>query len=184
MFQTKWKNPVLQNLRTYRSWESLRRRCLNANDPEYPNYGARGIFVCERWLNDFDAFVEDMGPRPEGTSIERIDVNGNYDKQNCVWATPKQQGRNRRNNVFIEIEGERKTAAEWAEISGVPKNTLHWRLKKGVRGKEILRITEKPKPKEHGTFRMYVHGRCRCVECTRANRDYHRNRRNSLGYDL
>jgi hypothetical protein len=80
--------------RTYRSWRSMKNRCTNPNTPNYNSYGGRGITVCERWLNSFENFLADMGERPEGTSIDRIDVNGNYEQSNCRWATPKEQSNN------------------------------------------------------------------------------------------
>lgn len=94
--QFKYKRVVNgQRTPTYYSWCSMKSRCLREADPDYHIYGGRGITICDRWVNSFDNFVDDMGFRPEGTTIDRINPDGNYEPGNCRWATPKQQTDNR-----------------------------------------------------------------------------------------
>jgi hypothetical protein len=108
----------------YRVWQGMRTRCSASGRPGFKNYGGRGITVCKRW-QDFQAFREDMGAgwRP-GLTIERIDNNGHYEPGNCRWATRKEQGRNRRDNVILDSPWGRVTLMEAAERSGIPYGTL------------------------------------------------------------
>jgi hypothetical protein len=116
--------------KTYRSWQKMKDRCNNCNNTEYNNYGGRGIKVCDRWVNSFENFLEDMGIRPTGKSLDRYpNLNGNYEPNNCRWASNKEQSRNRRGNLYLEFGGETKLAIEWAEIMGVDRNTVIYRNK-------------------------------------------------------
>lgn len=85
--------------RTYRSWRSMKTRCTNPTHISYKNYGSRGITICTRWLRSFECFLADLGERPPGTSLDRIDVNGNYEPGNCKWSTPGEQSRNTRRSI-------------------------------------------------------------------------------------
>lgn len=111
----------------YNIWQHIHQRCENPKDAAYENYGGRGIKVCERW-NSFENFVADMGIRPTGYSIDRINNDGNYEPSNCRWATTKQQLNNRRNNRVLELNGERKTVAEWADQLGVKYDLIRNRV--------------------------------------------------------
>lgn len=97
----------------YHVWWAIKTRCYNPKDKSYKDYGGRGITMCDRWLNSLEAFEEDMGNRPVGTSIDRIDPNGNYEPSNCRWATPLQQTLNRRNVKGYQKIKEGVFDADW-----------------------------------------------------------------------
>lgn len=123
----------------YISWAAMKARCLNAKNREYHRYGGRGIQVCERWLHSFDNFLADMGQKPTTKhSLDRINVDGNYEPRNCRWATPKEQARNTRSNRILEICGSKKTLAEWVEISGLRAFTILYRIEAGWPTERIL----------------------------------------------
>lgn len=99
-------------------------RCYNPNNHAYSDYGGRGIVVDESW-HTFENFYTDMGVAPEGLSLDRINNNKGYSKENCRWATPKEQGNNKRFNVIIEYEGRVQNITQWAEELGVPRTRLY-----------------------------------------------------------
>lgn len=97
---------------------------------QFARYGGRGILVCPQW-NTFWAFLRDMGERPEGMTLDRIDNDGPYSPENCRWATPQQQARNRRDNVLIELGGRMVTVSEAVVLTGTPRETLEYRMRIG-----------------------------------------------------
>ena len=123
--------------KTYQAWCDMKQRCYNPRNHAYKWYGARGIRVCEKWLT-FKGFFKDMGSKPSGLQLERIDNNGNYESSNCKWATLLEQKNNTRTNRHIEIEGITKTAAQWAAAFKIDKDTFLSRLKRGLSPKEAL----------------------------------------------
>lgn len=112
---------------TYASWYAMKQRCTNPKSSKWPEYGGRGIKICGRWLNSFDNFLADMGARPADTTLDRREVNGDYEPNNCRWATATEQSRNRR-GFLIEFNGERHCLAEWAEIVGIKADILSKRI--------------------------------------------------------
>lgn len=119
-----------KNTRLYRIWRCMKQRCYNKNFPYFQDYGGRGITVCSEWYNDFMAFYDwAMKNGYDNTlTIDRIDVNGNYEPNNCRWATAKQQARNRRNNINFTYNGETHCLKQWCEILGLNYNTVGTRF--------------------------------------------------------
>jgi len=116
----------------YRAWKGLVQRCTNPDHPAYGDYGGRGIAVCERWLDDVEAFIEDMGPRPSPRhELDRIDNDGPYSPENCRWTTVQRNARNRRSNRRITYRGETRTLAGWCELLGLPSDSVRKRLEAG-----------------------------------------------------
>jgi len=117
---------------TFKSWDSMLSRCYSKQNKNYAHYGARGIGVCDCWNpsagGSFANFLEDMGERVRGQSIERIDCNGNYEPDNCKWATSKEQASNKRNSRKITFNGKTQSIMEWAEETGIPYSTLAKRI--------------------------------------------------------
>jgi hypothetical protein len=134
----------------YSSWVSMKNRCYNKNTNNYSLYGGRGIAVCDRWLNSFENFLEDMGNRPSKKhSLDRINVNGNYEPSNCRWATKYEQLRNQRTNVHLCVDGVVKIVADWAKVSGTSFSTIHSRIKRGFTDKECVYGKKNKKNEQH-----------------------------------
>lgn len=111
----------------YALWTGLIQRCENENCAKYENYGKRGITVCERWRNSFEAFAEDMGEKPEGCTLDRIDNDGPYSPENCRWADRETQGANKRNTVLLEHDGQSLTIQQWSKVCGISSAVIRRR---------------------------------------------------------
>lgn len=116
----------------FRCWNHMLSRCFNPNVENYKYYGGRGITVCERWRNSFEAFLSDMGPRPTlKHSIERNKTDGNYEPANCRWATKAEQSRNMRSNRMVEFQGKTMIFGDACALAGIARLTVFQRLKRG-----------------------------------------------------
>lgn len=133
---------VNRSSNVYRIWKGIRDRCNNPRSKDFANYGGRGIRVCERW-DSFSCFRDDMGPRPDGGTIERRENSGNYEPSNCVWATMHAQRRNKRTNVLIEFNGRSMCVTDWAIETGIPKTLIRHRMKAGWSIERILTVDPK-----------------------------------------
>lgn len=118
-----------KNLSIYNIWKSMIQRCENPHSRNFLYYGGRGIRVCRRWKT-FTNFLADMGKRPPRKSIDRIDNDGNYEPDNCRWATRKEQSNNRSTTRRLTLNGQTRTLKEWAVYIGIHSSSLWWRLTK------------------------------------------------------
>ena len=130
------------------TWYGLVSRCSDQNHPQWSDYGGRGITVCPEWVGDkgLSQFITDMAPKPEGTTIDRIDNDGSYSAANCRWATSFEQQSNTRQNIHITYDGRTMIASEWARHLGIRIDTLFFRLKSGRPLSEVL-TSMKPIPR-------------------------------------
>lgn len=127
----------------YRSWCHMKTRCYNSAIEAYPNYGGRGIKVCDRWRNSFTNFLADMGPKPSPKhSLDREDNHGNYEPGNCKWSTRAEQSNNRRNNQYITAFGQTKNIAQWSRDLDIDIRNISRRLQKGYPPEDCL--SQKP----------------------------------------
>ena len=128
---------------------NMKARCYRKTSKDYPNYGGREIKICDEWINSFQKFYDwsiKNGYSAELT-IDRIDVNGNYEPDNCRWATREEQENNKRNSVYYEIDGVKHTISEWADLYNMPKELVRTRVKRGM---DIKRALTYPKQKPFG----------------------------------
>lgn len=135
----------------YSIWKGMKRRCLNTKSKEYPYYGGRGIKVCERWL-DFRNFYTDMGERPEGMSLERVNNDGNYAPDNVIWASQEIQNQNQRNTIYIKNEyGEKERMKAWCKRKNIPYATIKARIRSGLSPQEAIEKPCSPRNKNKPT---------------------------------
>lgn len=122
---------------TYVVWMAMKARCDNPNRKDFANYGGRGIGYCEAWKS-FEAFRRDMGERPDGLTLDRINNNAGYSPENCRWVTMSRQHRNTRRTRMVTAFGETKSLADWADAKGIRQDTLARRLSRGLSAEEAL----------------------------------------------
>jgi len=157
----------------YSTWKSMRRRCNSPSSPSFKNYGGRGIAVCEKWNASFHAFVEDMGERPPGYSIERIDVNGDYEPSNCKWIPRNHQSRNTRRSRIFEFNGVPYALWDLTKASGLKPDTVKERIERGLALDEVIdreRIKKPPSPELiERAWRNSAHKRRQQTHCKRGH---------------
>lgn len=160
---------------TYLSWRAMLSRCYNKNHAAYGRYGGAGIKVCQRWL-EFSNFLNDMGQRPEGLTLERKDGSRGYTPENCLWATRKQQARNMRKNVFISHNGKTQCLTDWSIETGIGVTTLHYRLRHNQdvfnpdisHGKHQRKKTHCPQGHPYDENNTsWLNGHRKCKECNK-----------------
>lgn len=126
------------NTPTFTAWVNMKQRCTNPKHKSYHRYGGRGITICERWLSSFEAFLEDMGEKPDGAQLDREDNTRGYTPDNCRWVTPEQNSNNREVCRFIEYMGKRQTIAQWAREIGCSRQALRFRIEQEWSPEEAL----------------------------------------------
>ena len=143
-FKNKYRNGKkinAKNTRILRIYNGMKQRCYNSNNPNYKNYGGRGITICKEWLKNYYEFEKwSLENGYEDTlTIDRIDTNKGYSPKNCRWATYKQQANNERTNHILEIDGIKHTVQEWSEIYKIKPNTIIYRIKRGWNVKRAVK---------------------------------------------
>lgn len=117
---------------THNSWVAMKARCGDAKNKQYRFYGGRGIVVCDRWRDSFENFLADMGERPAGTTLDRINSDGNYEPGNCRWATIEEQQNNRRGSIRATLCGVTRTVTQWCNALGINRDRVYGRIRRGM----------------------------------------------------
>lgn len=145
----------------YCSWLDMKGRCYRPKTQRYKNYGGRGISVCDRWINSFDNFLLDLGMKPsKDYSLERINVNGNYEPSNCKWATSEEQHNNKTTSVFIEYDGKKLTAAQWGRIYGLTGTNILSRFRMGW---DLDRVMNTPVVDKSGSLKWIPESQVKAI---------------------
>jgi hypothetical protein len=152
-FKELYSTHKLSKTRTYKVWCYAKTRCTNPNIESWHRYGGRGISMCEKWWNSYEAFLEDMGECPAGMTLERIDNDGDYEPNNCKWATWKEQYNNTARNIYVFYKGEKLTMAQYCELRGLKYAMFRWRYheKKYSRAKATILTQIAMKEMEEGS---------------------------------
>ena len=144
------KHPV------YGVWADMKQRCYNKNLPTYKNYGGRGIRVCDSWRDSFLNFLSDMGTRPDGASLDRIDNDGDYTPNNCRWASWHTQAFNKSNTLRIEYGGVTMSIDDWSNLTGLTPKVIRERMYRGWTPSESVSI--KSYPRGGRRLREFIYG--------------------------
>lgn len=153
---------------THGTWRGMLERCYRTTHRSYKDYGGRGISVCDSWRESFENFLKDMGVKPSKTSLERIDVNGNYEPSNCCWANAKTQAQNTRVSISITWNGITKNASEWAREFNLGVATFHQRYKSGmpmdqIRDTPILGTSKERGRNRRNAVMLTYNGKTQCM---------------------
>lgn len=147
----------------YRAWQQMRLRCTDPKHAAWPDYGGRGITVCAEWLDSPKQFLADMGTKPTPKhELDRRDNDGQYSPGNCRWVVRQVNCRNRRSNVFIELNGERLTLVEWSQRCGVSTTVIQKRLQSGWAANDALHTPVRPKAPNGQAKSLQRHP---CITC-------------------
>lgn len=150
--------------RLYKIYHGIKQRCKNSKSANYKHYGGRGICICEEWDNDFTMFClwAICNGYNDNLTIDRIDVNGNYEPNNCKWSTKREQANNRNSNTMYEYNGEIHSLSDWALLMGIEHNTIYGRWQKGWRGEELFQPPKKPNNRKDNRM-ITFNGKTQCM---------------------